>query len=48
MVFQTSREEVERERNGRRQPPPLPSIYHSFDELRQWVCIGCKVERLGE
>jgi formate hydrogenlyase subunit 6/NADH:ubiquinone oxidoreductase subunit I len=48
VVFQAFGEEAERKRNGRRQPPPLPSIYRSFDELRQWVCIGCEVERLGE
>jgi hypothetical protein len=35
-------------RNGRRQPPLLPSIYHSSDELRQWIGVGFEVERLGE
>jgi hypothetical protein len=35
-------------RNGRRQPPPLPSIYHSSDELRRWIGIGFEVEWLGE
>jgi hypothetical protein len=48
VVFQASREEAKRERNGRQQPPPLPVIYRSFDELRQWVYVGCEVERLGE
>jgi hypothetical protein len=48
MVFQPYRGEVEREENDRRQPPSLSSIYRSFDELRQWVCIGFEGKRLGE
>jgi hypothetical protein len=48
MVFQVYRGEAEREENDRRQPPSLPSIYHSFDELRQWVCVGFEGEKLGE
>jgi hypothetical protein len=44
-VQRRSREGV---RNGRRQPPPLPSIYRSSDELCQWIGVGCSVERLGE
>jgi hypothetical protein len=42
------REEAERKRGDRRQPPPLPSIYRNSDELRQWIGIIFEVEWLGE
>jgi hypothetical protein len=42
------REGAERKRDDRRQPPPLPSIYRSSDELRPGICIGFEVEWLRE
>jgi hypothetical protein len=42
------REGVERKRDNRRQPPPLPSIYPSSDKLRPGICIGFEVEWLRE
>jgi hypothetical protein len=38
----------EKTRSGRRQPPPLPSIYRSSDELRWWLDVGFEVVWLGE
>jgi hypothetical protein len=39
-----SREGAERKRDDRRQPPPLPSLYPSSDELRPGICVGFEVE----
>jgi hypothetical protein len=39
-----SREGAERRRDDQRQPPPLPSIYPSSDELRPGICVGFEVE----
>jgi hypothetical protein len=38
------REGAERKRDDRRQPPPLPSIYLSSDELWPGICVGFEVE----
>jgi hypothetical protein len=48
MVFQESRGEAERERDGSTATFTLSSIYLKLCELRRWVCFGCNAERLGE
>jgi hypothetical protein len=39
-----SKEGAERRRDDRWQPPPLPSIYPSSDELWPGICVGFEVE----